>query len=257
MDSNTPTYEEELILRFWSEGKNISQIARILGISKSRVNLVFTLNQICSVNLIQHDVKNNTSALIPSELNPQNSRTHIAYAYLLGLYLGDGDISRNRNVYRLRITLDLKYPNIIADCKKSIETILPNNKVGIVKAVGCVNVSCHHKFWPDLFPQHGDGRKHNREIKLEEWQFKIIDSYPLEFFRGLFHSDGSRDKNVVKGKEYPRYAFTNLSQDIRQLFCHVCDLLGLHWTVASNGRNINIAKRADVEYLDGVVGPKS
>src|SRR5690348_16047877 len=38
------------------------------------------------------------------------------YAYLLGLYLGDGCISRHRRVWRLRIVLDDKYPGIIERC---------------------------------------------------------------------------------------------------------------------------------------------
>ena len=37
-----------------------------------------------------------------------------SYVYLLGLYLGDGYISEHRrSVYRLRIVLDVKYPEII------------------------------------------------------------------------------------------------------------------------------------------------
>lgn len=32
------------------------------------------------------------------------------YVYLLGLYLGDGSISHHPRAYRLRITMDLKYP---------------------------------------------------------------------------------------------------------------------------------------------------
>src|SRR2546423_9554335 len=36
------------------------------------------------------------------------------YAYLLGLYLGDGCLSEGRgSVYKLRITLDQRYPGII------------------------------------------------------------------------------------------------------------------------------------------------
>ena len=39
------------------------------------------------------------------------------YAYLLGMYLGDGCISRcPRDVWRLRITLDAAYPGIVAEC---------------------------------------------------------------------------------------------------------------------------------------------
>jgi hypothetical protein len=46
---------------------------------------------------------------------------------------------------------------------------------GIVKKVGCVDVSMHPKHWPCLFPQHGPGRKHNRRIALEPWQRAIVD----------------------------------------------------------------------------------
>jgi hypothetical protein len=35
------------------------------------------------------------------------------YCYVLGLYMGDGCVSRNRRVWRLRITLDKKYPEVI------------------------------------------------------------------------------------------------------------------------------------------------
>src|SRR3954471_24918878 len=36
-----------------------------------------------------------------------------AYAYLLGLYLGDGHITRMQRTYRLRICLDSAYPGIV------------------------------------------------------------------------------------------------------------------------------------------------
>src|SRR5918994_587178 len=38
-----------------------------------------------------------------------------AYAYLLGIYLGDGCISKHPRTYRLRITLDAMYPKIIEE----------------------------------------------------------------------------------------------------------------------------------------------
>jgi hypothetical protein len=67
----------------------------------------------------------------------------------------------------------------------------------------------------------------------------------------------------VNGKDYPRYSFTNHSDDIRKLFCDTCDRLGIHWTVkhrkslGDNATDVFISKRKDVEYLDQVVGPKS
>lgn len=48
-----------------------------------------------------------------------------AYAYLLGLYLGDGCISRMGRVWRLRIALDSKYPGIIESCIKAIDVLMP------------------------------------------------------------------------------------------------------------------------------------
>ena len=43
------------------------------------------------------------------------------YVYLLGLYLGDGTISvHRRGVYRLRIFLDMKYPEIVAECETAM-----------------------------------------------------------------------------------------------------------------------------------------
>lgn len=143
--------------------------------------------------------------------------------------------------------------------------MLPDNQVGIVKRfyrdrLSCVDVSCFHKFWPDIFPQHGAGSKHEREIKLQDWQQSVVDRYPLEFFRGLYHSDGSRFSNIVNGKDYPRYQFTNISDDIRQMFCATCDLLNLHWTSKARygkSTDIFISKRADVAFLDQHIGPKT
>jgi hypothetical protein len=52
-----------------------------------------------------------------------------AYAYLLGLYLGDGSISTHpRGVYKLRIFLDRKYPEIVGECGYAMARTMPDNK---------------------------------------------------------------------------------------------------------------------------------
>jgi hypothetical protein len=51
-----------------------------------------------------------------------------AYCYLLGMYLGDGCISRGRQVWRLRIFLDTKYPGIIGRCCDAINTLMPGQR---------------------------------------------------------------------------------------------------------------------------------
>lgn len=71
-----------------------------------------------------------------------------AYAYLLGLYLGDGYIcAHHRGVYRLRVTLDGRYPDIISACSIAMGQVLPNKVTSVTRA-GCVEVSSYSKHWP-------------------------------------------------------------------------------------------------------------
>jgi hypothetical protein len=87
----------------------------------------------------------------------------------------------------------------------------------------------------------------------------MVHEQPQQFLRGLIHSDGCRFTNRVRvgGKvyEYPRYNFTNASDDIRSLFTSTCDLLGVEWR-RMNARNISVARRQSVALLDCFVGPK-
>jgi len=50
--------------------------------------------------------------------------------------------------------------------------------------------------------------------------------------------------------------FTNASDDIRDLFAEALARLGIHWT-KTNARNLSVARREDVAFLDTFVGPKS
>lgn len=256
------TFDEyRKILELWERGENHCEIARQTGIPRPTVrDCIVRYGTIKGLEENQaRATKSTPDEVLQRICDPQNVPTQQAYAYVLGIYLGDGYIVRNKRVFCLRIALDNDYPNIINTCVQNVQTLLPDNKVNVLRSKqgDWSEVICTYKFWPDLFPQHGAGAKHEREIKLEEWQLQIVDRYSLEFFKGLYHSDGCRETNIVKGKNYPRYSFANLSQDIRQLYCYTCNLLGLHWTVATNGRNINIARRPDVEYLDRVIGTKS
>ena len=88
--------------------------------------------------------------------------------------------------------------------------------------------------------------------------------YPMGFVRGLIHSDDCRTVDRFKTRlpsgrvaeyAYPRYFFSNLSADVRGLFCESCERLGLRWT-QSNHRNISISHRTSVARLDENVGPK-
>lgn len=89
-----------------------------------------------------------------------------AYAYLLGVYLGDGCISRHKRAFRLRITLDGVYPVIVAECKAAMEAVVPNRVLVQQTSSRAVEVSAYSRAWPQLLPQHGRGPKHERSIVL-------------------------------------------------------------------------------------------
>jgi hypothetical protein len=180
-----------------------------------------------------------------------------AYAYLLGLYLGDGCISQMKNgVYKLRVYCADRWPGLIEECRRTIAAVRWKEKLpGWVQKVGCVEVYSSWNHWPCLFPQHGPGRKHERSIELAEWQRDIVRLHPEPLLRGLIHSDGCRVLNWVNGSAYSRYQFTNHSADIRAIFCWACDLYGVAWRVM-RWQTISVARRPDVAKLDLVVGPK-
>jgi hypothetical protein len=48
------------------------------------------------------------------------------YAYLLGVYLGDGHISRGARTYCLRFFLDGAYPGIVEACCNALAAVRPS-----------------------------------------------------------------------------------------------------------------------------------
>nr|WSW46389.1 helix-turn-helix domain-containing protein [Streptomyces sp. NBC_01001] len=209
-----------------------------------------------------------TISIRPSLLCPRcagRPLDHPAYAYLLGLYLGDGHISHyvRHKVPSLMITLDDCWPGIQDEAEASLRAVFPHNGTCRVRSQGAHNIKVYFKHLPCLFPQHGPGRKHERRIVLEAWQQEIVDAHPWEFIRGLIHSDGCRITNwtVRNGKryEYPRYFFTNKSDDIRKLCTDTLTKVGVQWTVLARGSdpfNVSIARKASVALMDAHIGPK-
>jgi hypothetical protein len=185
------------------------------------------------------------------------------YAYLLGMYLGDGCLARTASgSWSLRLALDVAYPGIIDSARAAVAAVkdsrLPH--VARQRTCACVVITSYWKAWPCLFPQHGPGRKHHRRIELEPWQEEIVGAAPEAFLRALIHTDGWRGLNRVrvKGREYayPRYQFSNRSDDVRRLFTKTCDSMGIAWRPW--GRfHISIARRDAVATLDRFIGPKS
>lgn len=182
------------------------------------------------------------------------------YAYLLGVYLGDGCISHaRRGVFRLRVFLDCKYEGIIQRTALAMSVVMPGRTVsqrwtaGVGK--GCVEVYSYSKQWPCLIPPHGPGKKHERRIRLASWQEKIVKRHRRPLVRGLLESDGCRVVANDRGVASPRYHFSNRSEDIKRLYCESLDALGIRWTRPCS-KQIAVYRKSSVAVLDEFVGPK-
>jgi hypothetical protein len=161
----------------------------------------------------------------------------------------------------MELFADAKYPGIVQECAAAMEAIFPTKRAHVYRRhdCACLEISMYARHWLCLFPQHGQGRKHLREIKLALWQEAIVEHKRRPFVRGLIHSDGCRiiatEKQAGRIRRAPRYLFTNLSQDILGLFCESCDALGIRWT-RPNFKTVAIYRLASVALMDKFVGPK-
>ena len=189
------------------------------------------------------------------------------YAYLLGLYLGDGCTSPRAAPRCLRVCGSAcadAWPGLIDAAAVAMAGSSGVARSITVQRVGCNVRRRHVQALAVLVPATRPGRKHNRKIELAEWQRAITRRYPDQLARGLFHSDGCRFTNRVrrplkdgdKWYEYPRYMFTNESADILGICGEALDQLGVDWRF-SRRNTISVARRDAVARLDQFVGPST
>lgn len=247
-----PQTDVDAVLRLLRAGLTTSEVARRTAIPRSTVRCWQTGRCLKQPREAKGCAGHPVAALDPP-----------AYAYLLGMYLGDGCISpHERGVWKLRITLDARYAGIAAECAAALEKIRTPAKAHLYarRDQRTVEVSNYWKHWPCLFPQHGPGPKHLRRIELTGWQQQIVDLRVESLIRGLIHSDGTRIVATERKGSYvrraPRYAFRNRSEDILRLFSRSCEAAGVHCTRAS-ATQITVYSKAAVARLDEFVGPKS
>jgi len=238
-------------------GLNHSQIARLTGVSRAAVRdwLRPESNRLVTP----------TCAVCGHPPHAFDELPKREYAYLLGIYLGDGMLSpvRNKRCFKLRVFMDSRYPAIIAEVVAAMRAVMPESLATIQRHPrhNVVEIHSHSNAWICLFPQHGPGQKHQRRIELAPWQEAIVDREPQQFIRGLIHSDGCRVTNrvTIRGKRYayPRYFFSQVSKDIQGLFCRTLEQLGIDYAFSSRGKDVTIHRRESVARLDAFVGPKS
>lgn len=145
-------------------------------------------------------------------------------AYLIGVALGDGNLSNpNGRAVRLRISCDSKYPELIKRISKSIKTILPENKIGLVKSgENCINISSYSNIWESLLGWNANnGSKFDQGISTPPWIWFKQD-YIIACLRGLLETDGS----VYSDRGYKAVMFTNIIPDLADDVFQMFKLLG-------------------------------
>jgi hypothetical protein len=242
------------VLALSAKGLNIFAISRETGISRTAIREWLRGRQ--------PRFRGGTCLRCGDLRHPFPQLIGFQYAYLLGLYLGDGCLLRHpRGVYRLHVFLDSAYPIIAAECEAAMSLVMPASRANCLRhpRYNMLGVVSYSKHWPHLFPQHSPGVKHKRRIELEPWQELIVERHPGRLLRGLIHSDGCRVVNRIrhpkKTYEYPRYFFTNRSLDIQRIFCDACDRLDIAWR-QDGPWNVSVARREAVAIMDRHVGPK-
>ena len=188
-----------------------------------------------------------------------------AYSELLGWYLGDGClVAARRAVWKLEIADDARHALLHERVAHLVGRVKPGAVPHRRTRPGAVCITAGWKHWPCLFPQHGPGKKHERDVSLVDWQREVVAAHPWGLLRGLLHADGSRFTNTVRRRSdrgtktysYPRWMFVNRSEDVLRLCADTFDDVGVHWT-PTRSNCLAVSRRDDVARLDRLVGPKS
>lgn len=234
-----------------AERASLRQIARELGVHYSTISY-WVKNNFTSGS--RNDVKNFSDILDICK----NCAPH--YVYILGCYLGDGCINKLQRTQKLRIFSGSAHPSIIDDQIRSLNILFNQNKVNSIKhtSSNMYTIIVHNNSLDQYFPQHGQGKKHDRNILLTDWQTELVEEHTDCFIKGLIDTDGclfnasNRIKKDGSKTDLPSYQFTNKSMDIINLYTSSLDRLGIHYTKVhkkSGAVNVFTRDRKNVQKI--------
>ncbi len=120
-----------------------------------------------------------------------NKKQIKSLAYIVGIALGDGNLSKNGGTTRLRVTCDNKYPKIIIEITRHLEIILPENSISYYNRRNCTDITISSNKLENLLGwTKSGGSKERQKVTVPDW---IVNNkiYTKECLRGLFQTDGS------------------------------------------------------------------
>lgn len=250
---NIKKYQQ--VLQLWETNKNKSKIAQITKLDRGTVRKI--INNYGTVAQLEEAI-----GLSPIKYEFESHQSYKkSYAYILGIYLGDGYINKTLRTWKLRIFQDKKYINVVKEIEENLKIIFPYNRTNkISHGKNCYEIYIYNNNIIELFPQHDKGKKYKRKIKLETWQEEIINEFPFLFIKGLIHSDGCSYISKSNKKEYLNYGFCNKSFDIINLLINSLNKVNISYNLYFNKNKeiyrLSIVKRKSVNFLYKKIGIK-
>ena len=145
-------------------------------------------------------------------------------AYVIGLALGDGNLSKIRKTTRLRISCDKKYPYLYKKIVNSLKLLLPENKVNIVNhpSDGGLDVSVYsNQLEIFLGWKAKGGSKFLQKVSIPIWIWEN-NEYKISCLRGLIETDGS----VYMDRGYKMVIFKSIIPSLANGFYNLVIDLG-------------------------------
>lgn len=144
-------------------------------------------------------------------------------AYIIGLAIGDGNLSNpNNRATRLRITCDKKYQKLLQRITETLRLLLPENKVSLIDRKGCFDVTVYSNHLEKILGWKAKmGSKLNQNISIPSW-IQEEASYKINCLRGLIETDGS----IYSDRGYPAVMFVSAIQKLAEEVYEMISSLG-------------------------------
>ena len=198
----------------------------------------------------------------PSSGTNMDLREKIALAYIIGIALGDGNLSNpNGRAIRLRVTCDAQYPDIAAEIVTNLQFLFPKNKVSYCPGPKDTyfNISVFSNKLGEVMPwKVGKGSKMKQQARVPSWILEDL-QFSKACLRGLIQTDGS----IYKDRGYSMVNFTNiihpLTEDVVVMMVKLGYKPRISKTMQKSGNikyTVRLARDVDT-FLKTVISTKS
>lgn len=223
----------------WNKGKTRETDLRVRKISNT-----FKAKKIDNFYKWREEMKK--SGAIRSFYPPLKKSTELAF--LIGMTLGDGNISKFTRVERLIISLNSKYPQLVDHVNYLVSSIFEKQATAQkVKGKNCVRISVYQKnISKRLKIPAGNRRWSSTGARSWVWKSK---KYLIAYLKGLFEAEGSLSIHLPTSTY--NFQFSNKNQALLDNVERGLRLLGFNPEVRSD--KIRLRKKKEVESFKSLI----